>query len=142
MKGSSYALKNGDVLQHWSSHNYDRLYSTEIAQYPGNHKVVSAFFMLYRSGTILPTETPGAVQFVIGGKAYHVYEISAATLINTHINTNQFQVYPRDSTITSGVEAIIVMGCGNSLVFPSNNLENRAKRLTVHHCTGFDILNS
>ncbi len=29
-----YALKNGDVLIHWSKHDYDKLYSTEKAAYP------------------------------------------------------------------------------------------------------------
>ncbi len=137
-----YALKNGDVLMHWSAHSYEQLFSTEKAQYPG-HTVVSGFFMLYPAGSQLPTETPGRVQFVIGGKVKHVYEIDAATMINLGIYTNQFQVFTRNAvpnTITPNpdIEAIVVLGCGNAINFPSNRTFTRNNGLTIHPCAGFD----
>ncbi len=99
--------------------------------------------MLYPAGSQLPTETPRRVQAVIGGKAHHVYEIDAALMIKLRIYTNQFQVYTRSpvpSTVQRNpdMEAIVVIGCGNAINFPSDKKFSREKGLTVHACAGFD----
>ncbi|MDH3325979.1 MAG: hypothetical protein OEM38_04595 [Gammaproteobacteria bacterium] len=139
----SYVLKNGDVLIHWSRYDFDKMYSTEKATYPGGHTVVSGFFMLYPSGSQLPTKTPKRVQTVIGGMANHVYEISSDFMINLGIYTNQFQVYTRDPvpeaiSRSPDIEAIVVIGCGNAINFPSSQKFNREAGLTIHACAGFD----
>ena len=136
-----YALKNGDRLIHWSRHDFDKMYSTEKAGYDGR-EVVSSFFMMYPQGSPIPNETPRDVKGIIGGDATDLYEIDASLMINLGIYTNQFQVFTRKPVrngiiLNPKIEAIVVLGCGNAINFPSNETYNHAG-FTVHRCAGFD----
>ncbi|PCH65946.1 MAG: hypothetical protein COC04_00525 [Gammaproteobacteria bacterium] len=139
--GLRYELKNGDKLIHWSRYGFDKMYSTEKAEYEGR-QVVSAFFYLYPQGSPIQNSTPKELKGIIGGEATDLYEIDAGLMIARRIYTNQFQVYtrlpvPNGRIENSRIEAIVVLGCGNAINFPSNDTRNHAE-FTVRRCEGFD----